>query len=185
MEVWQTLRKNAEDGARQLVSEFGDRLLTAAAVLCRDDHLAEDLVFRTFDQAVKKIRQYHPTGDFYNWLYTILLNFWRMDVRKKKLNIVYMGATEDLPPTTYEVAPEPIGRASDEDVRRALDELPTQTRDVVVLKYFKGLPVEDISRLLDIPEGTVKSRLFNARKVLCAALSKTERNLLRKEVQND
>ena len=84
MEGWQTLRKNAEDGARRLVSEFGDRLLTAAAVLCRDDHLAEDLVFRTFDQAVKKIRQYQPTGDFYNWLYTILLNFWRMDVRKKK-----------------------------------------------------------------------------------------------------
>ena len=172
MEVWQTLRKNTESGARQLVSEFGDRLFAAAAVLCRDDHLAEDLVFRTFDQAVKKIRQYQPTGDFYNWLYTILLNFWRMDIRKRKLDIVYMGATEDLPPTMYEMTPEPIGRASDEDVRQALNELPTQTRDVVVLKYFKDLPVEEISRLLDIPEGTVKSRLFNARKVLCAALSK-------------
>lgn len=185
MEVWQTIRKNAENGAKQLVSEFGDRLFVAAVVLCRDDHLAEDLVFRTFDQAVKKIRQYQPTGDFFNWLYTILLNFWRMDLRKRKLDVVYMGATEDLPPATYEIAPEPIHRASDEDVRRALDELPAQTREVVVLKYFKDLSVEEIACLLDIPEGTVKSRLFNARKVLCAALSKEKSGFREKRDKYD
>ena len=55
MEVWQAIRKDAESGAKQLVSEYGDRLFAVAVVLCRNDHQAEDLVFRTFERAVRKI----------------------------------------------------------------------------------------------------------------------------------
>lgn len=171
MEVWQAIRKDAESGAKQLVSEYGDRLFAAAVVLCRNDHQAEDLVFRTFDQAVRKIGQYRPSGDFYNWLYTILLNFLRMDARKKRPGLVYVGAPVDLPPIESEAPVESVSRTSDEDVRRALDALPAPTREVVMLKYFQDMPVERIARLLDIPEGTVKSRLFQARKLLYAALS--------------
>lgn len=171
MEVWQAIRKDAERGAKQLVSEYGDRLFAAAVVLCRDDHLAEDLVFRTFDRAVKKIGQYRPTGDFYNWLYTILLNFRRMDARKSHPDIVYVGAPVDLPPIESAAVPESVARTSDETVRRALDALPTPAREVVMLKYFQDMPVERIAQVLGIPEGTVKSRLFQARKSLYAILS--------------
>ena len=56
MEVWQEIKKNKERGAERLVAEYGNRLYAAAVLLCANDHDAEELVFRTFDQAVKKIR---------------------------------------------------------------------------------------------------------------------------------
>ena len=56
MEIWQEIRKNGENGARRLVSEYGNRLFAAALLLCSDDHDAEELVFRTFAQAVKGSR---------------------------------------------------------------------------------------------------------------------------------
>ena len=173
MEVWQAIRKDAESGAKQLVSEYGDRLFAVAVVLCRNDHQAEDLVFRTFERAVRKIGLYRPSGDFYNWLYTILLNFLRMDARKNRPGLVYVGAPADLPPIESETPQEAISRASDETVRAALDALPAPAREVVMLKYFQDMSVERIARILDIPEGTVKSRLFQARKLLYATLSKS------------
>lgn len=64
MEVWQEIRKNRERGAERLVAEYGNRLYAAAVLLCANDHDAEELVFRTFDQAVKKIRQFDPNRNF-------------------------------------------------------------------------------------------------------------------------
>ena len=58
MEIWQEIRKNGENGAKKLVSDYGNRLFAAAILLCADEHEAEELVFRTFDRVIKKIRQY-------------------------------------------------------------------------------------------------------------------------------
>ena len=77
MEVWEQIPLDAEAGARKLVAEYGDRLFRAAVLLCRDEHLAEDLVFRTFERVVDRIGQYDPRLPFWNWLYAILLNFFR------------------------------------------------------------------------------------------------------------
>ena len=66
MEIWQEIRKNGECGAKRLVSEYGNRLFSAAILLCSDEQEAEELVFRTFDCVIKKIRQYEPTGDFFS-----------------------------------------------------------------------------------------------------------------------
>ena len=94
MEVWQEIAKNAERGAERLVAEYGDRLYAAATLLCRNDGDAEELVFRTLAQAVSKIKQFKPSGDFFSWLYTILLNFHRMEIRKNKPDIVVRRRTK-------------------------------------------------------------------------------------------
>lgn len=162
MEVWQEIVKNAESGAEMLVAEYGDRMFAAATLLCRDDGDAEDLVFRTFEQAVKKIRQFEPSGDFFSWLYKILLNFYKMEQRKNKPDIVLMGSSQDLP----QIAAFGINREPVNSVRYAVNRLPTQIRETVILKYFQGKSIEEIANALAIPEGTVKSRLFTARKLL-------------------
>lgn len=177
MEVWQAIKNDKECGAKRLVSEYGDRLFGAAFLLCQDAPLAEDLVFRTFNQSILKIGQYQPSGDFFSWLYTILLNYWRMDVRKNRLNLVYMGSALDLPPVEVEhVGSQIVDSATDDEVQAALDELPSQIRDVVVLKYFKDLSVEQIAEVLAVPKGTVKSRLFTARKILLSVLTREKKN---------
>ena len=167
MEVWQEIAKNAERGAERLVAEYGDRLYAAATLLCRNNSDAEELVFKTLAQAVGKIRQYKPSGDFFSWLYTILLNFYRMEGRKNRPDIVLVGSPQDLPQI-------PVGGNNDaaEEMREMVRQLPPQIRETVILKYFSGMSIEEIATALDIPPGTVKSRLFTAKRILADELRK-------------
>lgn len=172
MEIWKEIKKNAESGAQRLVAEYGNRLYSAATLLCKDANEADDLAFRTFEQAVKKIHSYRPTGDFFGWLYAIMLNFYRMDLRKHKPDIILAGAPADLPEST---AAQPPPRRAETEIRDAVRRLPAQMRTVVVLNYFLGLSIDEISSALSIAPGTVKSRLFTARKILADSLNITRR----------
>ena len=157
MEVWQEIAKNAEHGAERLVAEYGDRLYAAATLLCRNNGDAEE----------RKIRQYKPSGDFFSWLYTILLNFYRMEGRKNRPDIVLVGSPQDLPQI-------PVGGNNDaaEEMREMVRQLPPQIRETVILKYFSGMSIEEIATTLAIPPGTVKSRLFTAKRILADELRK-------------
>ena len=180
MELWQEIQKSAERGAEKLVSMYGNRLFAAAFLLCSDEHEAEDLVFKTFDQVVKKIKQYKPTGDFFSWIYTIMLNFRRMELRKRHIDVVPIGTSGDFP----DLIPTGVGDISQiftrEDVGNAIKQISSVLREVVVLKYFEGREIDEISGMLEIPVGTVKSRLHNARKELFELLTQ-----LKKEKSND
>ena len=167
MEVWQEIRKNKERGAERLVAEYGNRLYAAAVLLCANDHDAEELVFRTFDQAVKKIRRFDPNRNFFTWLYAIMLNFNRMNHRRR-VELVPMGAAEDLPEQTTDPAADT--QDADDEVANAIRALSPPLREVVVLRYFADKTVEEIAVALNIPVGTVKSRLHNARETLVGLL---------------
>ncbi len=170
MEIWQEIGKDKEHGAERLVSEYGNRLYAAAILLCANDHDAEELTFRTLDQAVKKIRLFDPARNFFTWLYTIMLNFHRMNLRRRRVDVVPMGAAEDLPEQIVG-EPPPTGGISDriDDAIRALS---PQLREVVMLHYFADRSIDEIAAALDIPAGTVKSRLHHAREALSRILPK-------------
>lgn len=174
MEIWLEIRKNEECGAKRLVSEYGDRLFAAAALLCQNDHDAEDLVFRTFDRAVRKIKMYEPTGSFFSWLYMIMLNFRRMDLRRKGVDLVPVGSSVDLPETPDPTVAALFSEVVDDSLWKVLHDIAAPLREVVMLRYFAERPVEEIATALAVPEGTVKSRLHKAREILYALLSKTE-----------
>jgi len=169
MEVWQEIAKNAERGAERLVAEYGDRLYAAATLLCRNSGDAEELVFRTLARAVAKIRQFRPSGDFFSWLYTILLNFHRMEMRRNRPDIVLVGAPHDLPQVSGGAA-----NVAAEELRELVGRLPPPIRETVVLKYFSGMSIEEVAAALNIPQGTVKSRLFTAKRILAAALGRPQ-----------
>ena len=171
MEVWQEIRKNKERGAERLVAEYGNRLYAAAVLLCANDHDAEELVFRTFDQAVKKIRQFDPSRNFFTWLYAIMLNFHRMNHRRRRVEVVPMGAAEDLPEQTTGLTVKT--QEAEDEVANAIRALSPPLREVVVLRYFADKTVEEIAAALNIPVGTVKSRLHNARVELANLLPQT------------
>ena len=82
MEIWDEIAEDKDSGAKRLVIEYGDRLFTAACRIVQSDSEAEDLVFRTFERVVLKIRQYDGRSAFFSWMYQILLNFRRMDLRR-------------------------------------------------------------------------------------------------------
>jgi len=172
MEVWEQIPLDAEGGARKLVAEYGDRLFRAAVLLCRDEHLAEDLVFRTFERVVDRIGQYDPRFAFYNWLYAILLNFFRMDMRKRKVFVAEDAELADESPVASCV--DTTGRLSQMDaaaIRMAVERLSPPFRETVVLRYFEGMTLQEMSSLMSVPVGTVKWRLHQARRDLERTLS--------------
>ena len=170
MEVWQEIAEDAERGAERLVAEYGDRLYAAATLLCRNGGDAEDLVFRTLARAVDKIRRFRPSGDFFSWLYKILLNFYRMEGRKKRPDIVSVGSAQDLPQISSDG-----GNNARAELREMVRRLPSQIRETVILKYFSGMSIDEVAATLGIPQGTVKSRLFNAKRILSNEFNVTKR----------
>ncbi len=176
MELYEEILKDREAGARRLVAEYRERMMAAAMLLCHDAAEAEDLVFRAFEQAINKIGNFRPTGSFYYWVYTILLNFYRMDTRKRSVRPVAL-AREELPEVAAPVDNpfrEFVFRGSAEAVRTAVQRLPENYREVVVLKYFEELSSAEIAKIVGVPEGTVRSRLHYAKDALYAMLSDTE-----------
>jgi RNA polymerase sigma-70 factor (ECF subfamily) len=177
MEIWQEIKKDKEKGARRLVAEYGNRIYAAALLLSSNDLDAEELTFKTLDRAVKKIDLFDPDRTFFTWLYAILLNFHRMELRKKRLHVMPMGATYDLPEVACDTFAATLGEAADEDVTEAVRSLPPQLRETVVLRYYSDKSVEEISRIMEIPVGTVKSRLHHARETLNDLLTRKRRAL--------
>ena len=174
MEIWEEIAFDRERGAKRLVAELGDRLLTAAFQITQNSADAEDLVFRTFSQVIAKIAQYDGRSAFFTWIYRILLNFRRMDLRKKGANaLVFM----DQLPETEDPAPDPAEAlaldSSAAEVRAGVARLPEVLREAVVLRYFDGVGVSEIAAAVKIPVGTVKYRLFEARKQLARYLVQT------------
>ena len=164
MELADEIKLRPAAGARRLVAEYRDRLYQVAYRLCLNAAAAEDLSFRTLQRAIERIGSYRPSGSFFQWLYTILVNFRRMDVRRKAANM--LDFTDDLPdaPADAPDAAETLAAVEDAaTVRAAVAALPEVFREVVVFRYFEDMSVPEIAQVLGVPEGSVKSRLNRAK----------------------
>jgi len=113
--IWETIAADANVGAERLVAEYGDRLLTSACRITQNHADAEDLVFRTFSQVIARIGQYSGRSDFLTWMYAILLNFRRMDLRRKSAQALVF--TDNLP-EQEDPAPDPAVRLNQKNLAR-------------------------------------------------------------------
>ena len=165
------LRTDRESGACRLVAEYGNRLYAAALLLCKNAADAEELVFRTFERAVGHIEQYEPKGGFFSWLYAIMRNLRLMDLRKGRPEIVLVGAPQDLPEASDAGLAEALSSVDAETVRESIRNLPEIQAEVLALRFLEGLSMEEMSAMIGIPVGTVKSRLHHAKSALRDALS--------------
>ncbi|HEX3928332.1 MAG TPA: sigma-70 family RNA polymerase sigma factor [Gemmatimonadales bacterium] len=146
-----------------------DTLYRVALRLTGEPAAAEDLVQETMLRALKAWSSFRPGSNARAWLVTILrnqfINGWR--ARKRAPTAVDMEA---LPEPVDLSNPDPEGRffreLVDDEVLRAVDALPEEFREVLVLSDMEELPYAEIASALDIPVGTVKSRLFRARRIL-------------------
>jgi len=153
-----------------------DALYRVALRLTGDPARAEDLVQDTMLKAYRSWRQYRPGTNAKGWLLTILRNTFINDYRRRKLEPVAMDLEAVEPHAIYrdiETA-DPEGaffsQIVDEKVLQAVDALPPEFREVLVLSDMEGLRYAEIAEALQVPVGTVKSRLFRGRRLLQAAL---------------
>lgn len=122
--------------------------------------LAEDMVQEAFLRVLKSIHTYTYPRPFKPWLYTIATNLVRDTFRAADSRTVNLIGTETLFHRSGE-HPEDALLASDEarEVAAALMRLPDHQREAVVMRYYQDLSLNEISEILDVPLGTVKSRL--------------------------
>ena len=118
----------------------------------------EDLVQETYLRLWKYRREYKPTAKLSTFLFLLArqvrLDALRSDTRRERREKEWGSGRTDV----QEAAP--VGER--EDVRRAVARLPESMRDVVELGVFQDLPYAEVSEILGIPVGTVKSRMYNA-----------------------
>ena len=134
--------------------------------MCGDMQVAEDAAQETFIQAWLRLQSYRPQSSFRNWLYRIAVNM-AIDMLRKDKRIL-PGKIEDLNLRDSEPGPEAVVASAErtEMVQEAVLTLPDASRAVLVLREFEGLSYQEISESLEIPVGTVMSRLNYARKLL-------------------
>ena len=153
-----------------------------------DAHLAQDLVQETFIRMLRSIQGYEHRAAFSTWLYRIAINLCKDHFRKKKIPMVslhdyYTTSSGDRVYVKDHVADE--GAWSDEAlavsrreelVRRLLAGLRDEQRIVILMKEYQGLTFREIAEILDVPEGTVKARLYGGLRAMKKQLERSGMN---------
>lgn len=124
-------------------------------------HEAEDLTQEAFIRVYRYRETYSPTAQFTTFLYTIARNVWTDRWRKIRRWQKYRDETEYQLKTLDMSCSRPVC-AAHLDVQAALQSLPEKMRIVLILSVYEGFSYPEISRILNIPVGTVKSRVFHA-----------------------
>ena len=135
---------------------------------------AEDLAQETFLRLYRSRKKYKPTARFTTYLYTIARNV-RIDMLRKLKRANEFNEKLKEEQTVYEQ--EHLDRREPEiDANELLMSLSEEMRSVVVLNIYQGLDYREIGRTLDIPVGTVKSRMFNAMQKMRSLINEKQRD---------
>lgn len=156
-----------EAAIRDLYERFAGPVHTVALAALDDRGLASEAVQLTFLQAWRAAARYDPERSLASWLYAIArrvaIDLYRRERRHRRAGEPVEGDLVTLPPD--------LGRVWEAwEVRRAVDALPPDEREIVCLSHFHGLTHAEIAVRTDTPIGTVKSRSHRAHRRLAEAL---------------
>lgn len=155
------------------IEQSRSKLYRMALAWCHDPMLADDLVQEALMLALQKIHQLNTDAAFDGWVYAILHNVWLGHLRKSR-------PTEDIDKIVVADSASPeheiLMQQVDFMVRSAMAGLPNAQRQVVSLVDLDGLSYSEVADILQLPIGTVMSRLNRARKALGSCITKN-RNL--------
>jgi RNA polymerase sigma-70 factor, ECF subfamily len=159
-----------QDFERQLCESAPLAFRVAYGVL-RNAADAEDVAQDALLRAYRAFSRLRDPARFRAWIvrisFRIALDRWRANKRRETRESAWSQPANLAPPSTEQLA---ASQEFERRLDRALDELPKKLQVVIILSAIRGHTVEEVSRLLEIPVGTVKSRLFNARKLLAEKL---------------
>ncbi|RMF61615.1 MAG: sigma-70 family RNA polymerase sigma factor [Calditrichaeota bacterium] len=164
----------------EIVKRYKDPLLNFIYRFVGNQEEAEDILQETFLRVYRKRHAYRRVAKFSTWIYTIAGNLARTELRKRKrrrlFSISDMGVEEDK---DYEVSDEEFNPEQhvdsllhDEVIQREINKLSPKFREVIILRDIQEFSYEEISQILRIPIGTVKSRVNRARLRLQSRLKK-------------
>jgi RNA polymerase sigma-70 factor, ECF subfamily len=172
----------ATAGGDSLSSEYVDGLYSYALVLTRNYAEAEDLVQETYVRAIPAAGRLRPESNIKAWLFRILRNIWINQLRKRRSDPPIVpseaesGCVENLVSPGKDSHEVYESKLEVQRVRTAIEQLPLEFREVILLREFEELSYQEIASLLECPTGTVMSRLARARSKLRVLLSPAPAN---------
>jgi RNA polymerase sigma-70 factor (ECF subfamily) len=146
------------------IEEEIPRLRRYARALTRDINAADDLVQDCLTRALSKVHLWQKGTDLRAWLFTILHNQYVNHVRRAVREGAAVGLSETEPMLTS--APNQGKRLELRDLERAIAKLPEEQRSVLLLVGLEGMRYEEVAAVLDVPVGTIRSRLSRGREML-------------------
>jgi RNA polymerase sigma-70 factor (ECF subfamily) len=155
---------------RERLTAMRPRLYRMAYAWCHDSHLAEDLAQDALARAIDRVGQLKDEAAFEYWLFTILNNCWRDHLRRRKDCVDVADLDEAV--LSHDATPERLyaSRQASNRVRAAIERLPVGQRQVLTMVDIEEFSYAEVAAVLEIPVGTVMSRLSRARQALKASL---------------
>lgn len=162
----------------EIVLRYKDRLVNFLFRFTGNRESAEDISQETFLKLYKNKDKYTEIAKFSTWLYTIALNEARSNYRKEKkhsavsINEFYEDSHSDYQISSNEYNPEDEANAETEAfyIQKAINSLNEKHREIIILRDIEDLDYEEIAATLNIPLGTVRSRINRARESLKISL---------------
>lgn len=151
------------DTHRDIEAEI-PRLRRYARALTRDVVTADDLVQDCLTRALGKLHLWQEGSDLRAWLFTILHNQYVNHIRRAVREGAPVGLNDSEPLLSR--APQQGKRLELRDLERALAKLPEEQRSVILLVGLEGMRYEEVAAVLDVPVGTIRSRLSRGREAL-------------------
>jgi len=149
-----------------LIRRYQRLVATAALRMGVPRQEVEDVASEVFYKVFRSLRRYEPSHALSTWLYRITVNA-ALDHKRARR---HDARSEEIPASLADGGPSQLdaaaGRQRASLLHEALQRLPDHYRSPLVLSHVEGLPLDQVARILDLPEGTVKSRLFRARAML-------------------
>jgi len=172
------------DGDRErfadLVERYQSRLINYLYRLVRNTDDAHDLAQEVFVRVYQALDRFDPRYKFSTWLFRVAQNAAIDQIRRRRFRTVPIGYGEDargegtreidVEDTGPSALDSMAGRERDAEVREAIDALPWEYRELIVLRHYGELAYDEIAQTKGMPLGTVKNKLFRARQMLKAAL---------------
>ena len=163
-------QKGDEQAYIELVNRYRDRLMNFVYRFVNDYEQSEDIAQETLIKLYTHKHYYKKIAKFSTWIYTIAANLAKSELRKKKTrkvtNLSQMSTQEkeyelpaDQPDTDQAIESEFIEKR----IQAAIQKLPLHFKTVTILREIQELSYEEISKIVDAPLGTVKSRINRAR----------------------
>ncbi len=154
-----------------IVCRWQSPLINLAWRFCRDRARAEEMAQEAFLRAWRNLAQFRGDSAFSTWLFALATNLYRTELRRIPATMLSLDEiAEPLDPAVAGAAFDESSR--DERLRRAVLALPPRYRDAILLFYFHEQDVATAARTLQLPEGTVKVRLFRGRELLRSRFSR-------------
>jgi len=162
----------------ELVRRYKDQLLNFAYRFVGNRSDSEDIVQETFLRVFKNKHYYKEIAKFSTWIYTIAGNLAKTELRQKKRRKLLSLSAISNDDKDFEIPDEQHNPENEVDdnikslmIHNSIDKLPSHFKEVILLRDVRGFAYDEISRILDIPIGTVKSRVNRGRLKLQEELS--------------